>query len=325
MGTFENNRKSEKYFPLSQTFEDNNEINKCMPFFPDENYNDKELYINDFQNQRDKEILENMENGILKLICKSAGTPEEKDNFSNCKIVNDLNESKLSFQAEEAETKKEKEENKNENIEIIKISKKSTEDNTNVSQININRIIFDVKEERKIELRIDYSIKHIKVYISKFMKNYGNELIKKCNFPNIYKNIKLFSPSYYYFTGNSNIKDNTSFLEFTVEQILTYPEKKSEKKDNRLQRQNKEIINEIKKYIEANYPNEVPDRFQELLNFFKMSYEDIINLFYNSNYFKVYSSSLKTRKLDGQFIKAKGFSLTENNGFIKLVKKYENN
>ena len=329
MGANESCQGLENNYCFSRTFDNSNEISNSIPFILGENNYFNDQSINDFQNQRDKEIQENIEKDILKLICKNAGESEEKETFTNFNIINNLNEIKLPFQEvkiEEEEQEKEKEKEKIKNFEIfenLKMSQKSTEDNTNLNQININKLIFDVKGDRKIELRIDYAIKHIKVYISKFMKNYGNDLIKKCNFQNQFKNTKLFSPSYYYFTGNSNIKDNGVFLDYTVEQIFTCPEKISPKKDNRLQRQNKEIINDLKNYIETNYPNEVPERFQELLNFFRMKYEDIINIFYNSSYFKDYSSSLKTIKLNRQFIKAKGFSLIENNGFIKLMKKSE--
>ena len=331
MGANESCQGLENNYCFSRTFDNINEISNSIPFILGENNYFNDQSINDFQNQRDKEIQENIEKDILKLICKNAGESEEKETFTNFNIINNLNEIKLPFQEikieeEKQEKEKEKEKEKIKNFEIfenLKMSQKSTEDNTNLNQININKLIFDVKGDRKIELRIDYAIKHIKVYISKFMKNYGNDLIKKCNFQNQFKNTKLFSPSYYYFTGNSNIKDNGVFLDYTVEQIFTCPEKISPKKDNRLQRQNKEIINDLKNYIETNYPNEVPERFQELLNFFRMKYEDIINIFYNSSYFKDYSSSLKTIKLNRQFIKAKGFSLIENNGFIKLMKKSE--
>ena len=331
MGANESCQGLENNFCFSRTFDNSNGSSNSIPFILDENNFINDQSINDFQNQRDKEIQENIEKDILKLICKNAGESEEKETFTNFNIINNLNEIKLPFQEikikkEKKKKEKEKEKEKIKNFEIfenLKISQKSTEGNTNLNQININKLIFDVKGDRKIELRIDYAIKHIKVYISKFMKNYGNDLIKKCNFQNQFKNTKLFSPSYYYFTGNSNIKDNGVFLDYTVEQIFTCPEKISPKKDNRLQRQNKEIINDLKNYIETNYPNEVPERFQELLNFFRMKYEDIINIFYNSSYFKDYSSSLKTIKLNRQFIKAKGFSLIENNGFIKLMKKSE--
>ena len=76
-----------------------------------------------------------------------------------------------------------------------------------------------------------------------------------------------------------------------------------------------------KDYIEEKYPDEVPEQFQNLLNFFRMTYEDIIILFYNSEHFKNYCSSQKAEQYNEQFIKTKGYSLLDKNGLIKLMKK----
>ena len=183
--------------------------------------------------------------------------------------------------------------------------------------------LFKVKSYRKTEPRLDYVIKDIKVYISKYMKDYGNELIKKCNFKNRLNNAKLFSPSYKYFTGNSNFKDNVKFLELTVEEIFTYPDKQVKKDDNRLQRQNKDIIKDIKDHIEEKYGDDIPEECIKLLDYFRMSFEDVIMRFYESEYFTKYTSSEKARRND-YFYKAKGYSILEKNAFIKLIKDYAN-
>ena len=133
------------------------------------------------------------------------------------------------------------------------------------------------------------------------------------------KKLKLFTPNYKYFTGNSNEKDNKIFLNFTVEQIFSY---NKSKKEIGLQNKNKNTIKKILNYIEDKYTEKVPKSLQKLQNFFKMTFEDIITLFYNSKQFKDYSSEPKTIFLDKQFIKAKGFSLLEKNAFIKLIKNY---
>ena len=201
-----------------------------------------------------------------------------------------------------------------EKIEIRDNSKKSTDDKS----ILIKKCIFGIKSHRKIEPRIDYAIKNFKVHVIKFVKEYGNLLINKCNFPYRLKKIKLFSPSYKYFTGNSNEKENKLFLDFNMERIFCYPEGKTEKNDNRLQRRNKEAINYIKEYIEEKYPKEIPENYENLLNYFKMTFQDAIILFYDSKQLKNYCSSSKTIFLDKFFIKIKGFSLLEKNGFLKL-------
>ncbi len=183
--------------------------------------------------------------------------------------------------------------------------------------------LFKVKSSRKTEPRLDYVIKDIKVYISKYLKDYGNELIKKCNFKNRLDKAKLFSPSYKYFTGNSNFKDNVKFLELLVEEIFTYPDKEVKKDDNRLQRQNKDIIKDIKDHIEEKYGDDIPEEYIKLLNFFRMSFEDAIMQFYESEYFTKYTSSEKARRNE-YFYKTKGYSILEKNAFIKLIKDYAN-
>ena len=52
--------------------------------------------------------------------------------------------------------------------------------------------------------------------------------------------------------------------------------------------------------------------------------EEAIQLFYDSKQFQDYVSSQKTRFLDEQFVKSKGFSLLDKNAFFKLTKKNNN-
>ena len=209
--------------------------------------------------------------------------------------------------------------------ELEKNTNKSTDDKTKSKNNKISKCLFGLSSQKPklIEPRVDYAIKQFKVYSCKFLKEYGNQLIKDCNFKNNLKKLKLFAPSYKYFTGNSNEKENKMFLDFTVEEIFSYPKDKS-KKDNRLQQKNKEIIKKFINYIEETYPEVVPESFQKLLNFFRMTYRDIIVLFYDSEQFKDYSSDPKTIFLDEQFTKSKGFSLMEKRAFFKLMKNYNN-
>ena len=198
-------------------------------------------------------------------------------------------------------------------LEDDEASKKSTGDKSEDKNKNIQKAIFGVKNPKKFELRVDYAIKNIKVYISKYIKECGNKLIKECNFKGKLQKLKLFLPSYRYFTGNANEKQNRTFLNLSIEEILEYPKEKikNEKNDNRLQRQNKKIINDLKKYIEGKHEDEKDEKYRKLFNFFRMSYEEVIIEFYKSEKFKEYCA----------FPKTKGFSLLENNAFIKLLKK----
>ena len=245
---------------------------------------------------------------------------EEEKSLFNFNIFDKLYFQDLSLPAPENLIDAQNIEKKKMKFESDNFSIKATDYNTKDTKAKINKCIFGVGGQIKIEQRIDYCIKHFKVYTSKFLKEYGNKLINDCKFQNEMKNLKLFSPSYKYFTGNSNEKENKIFLNFTVEQIFSYPDT-TLKKDNRLQKKNKDIINTLLNYIENKYDIEVPENMEKLKNFLKMTFEDIIILFYNSKQFKDYSSDPKTLFLDKHFIKIKGFSLLEKNGFIKLIKK----
>ena len=277
--------------------------------------------FNSSKNIKEKEILEKEFQKEIEQI-KEKEINEEKDDekeFWDNEIFKYIQNLPLPVPQE---TKKEEKEEKKENKVKDKTNKSTCDKSNNINKNEINKCIFGLKFERKIEPRIDYCIKNIKVHISKYLKKYGNELIKKCGFQNKLKKLKLFAPSYKYFTGNSNGKDNKIFFNFTIEKIFCYPEGKIEKNDNRLQRQNKDIIKQFKEYIDEAFPYEVPEQFQKLINFFNMTYQDAIKLFYESNQFKDYSSSPKTIFLDKQLIKAKGISLRDKNAFFKLMENY---
>lgn len=179
--------------------------------------------------------------------------------------------------------------------------------------------IFGVKTRNDVVMlpRIDYAIKNFKVTLVKYIKELGNKLIKECKFKNHLKKLKLFSPSNKYFTGISNEKENSIFLNFTVGQIFSYPNDEFGK-DNRLQRNNKKIIEQITDYIKSS--KEIPKTYQRLINFFEMTFEEAIILFYKSEQFQDYKKTDKAKYLDNQFIKVKGFSLFEPNSFIKMLR-----
>lgn len=297
----------------------NFEINGLLPYdynyevqFPEQKEKNKNIFLEEIITQNEKEEFQDINNiekeqannqTFNELIKKDIFTSED-----NC-----FNGTKISFPEISTDT-----------IEYFEDehSPKKPGNKIEIKEKKMKKGKFKVLHQKNIKLRMDYAIKYIKMYISKYLKDYGNKLIKKCHFKNQLKKLKFFLPNYQYFTGNANLKKNNIFLNFTVEQILTYSsEKIQNKKDNHLQKQNKETMQALKEYIENNYEKEKTEGFQNLLNFFKMTYEDIIIDFYNSEYFEKFSSSKKTKDLDKIFLKSKGISLLEKNGFIKLVKK----
>ena len=278
----------------------------------------KDSFFN-FEDLKPKKDLENQEILENKFEMEIKERQEEENSALNIdNIIGNLETPNLPLPILEIKDKKEDLKN-----EADKNTNKSTDDKTKSKNNNISKCLFGLSSQKPklIEPRVDYAIKQFKVYSCKFLKEYGNQLIKECNFKNNLKKLKLFAPSYKYFTGNSNEKENKMFLDFTVEEIFSYPKDKS-KKDNRLQQKNKDIIKKFIDYIEETYPKEVPEPFQKLQNFFRMTYRDIIVLFYDSEQFKDYSSDPKTIFLDEQFVKSKGFSLMERSAFFKLMKNY---
>ena len=268
--------------------------------FNEENINSNGLFT--FQNKME------FENDVKNIIYNN--NEEENNNIESFYFVNKV-DIPLPLPENNPEIKE-----KN----ITDMSMKSTEIKSSI--ISLNRCIFETKSGKRIEQRVDYAIKNIKVHFMNFIKNEMNHIIILCFLPKQLKISKLFSPSYKYFTGNSNEKNNKFFLDFTVEKIFIYPEGKTEKNDNRLQRRNKEIIQTLKTYINNIYLKEkrIPEHYQKLLNYFNMTFEDVIINFYESNQFKEYISSPKAKFLDEHFIKVKGFSLLEKNSFFKWLK-----
>jgi hypothetical protein len=286
-------------------------------------YKDSFFNFDDLKPKKDMESQEFLESKLpeSKFEMEIKERQEEENSALNIdNIIGNLETPNLPLPLPEIKDKEKDLKNESE-----KNTNKSTDDKTKIKNNKISKCLFGLSSQKPklIEPRVDYAIKQFKVYSCKFLKEYGNQLIKECNFKNNLKKLKLFAPSYKYFTGNSNEKENKMFLDFTVEEIFSYPNDKS-KKDNRLQQKNKEIIKKFINYIEETYPEVVPDSFQKLLNFFRMTYRDIIVLFYDSEQFKDYSSDPKTIFLDEQFTKSKGFSLMEKRAFFKLMKNYNN-
>ena len=88
---------------------------------------------------------------------------EEKEDIIDKSIFNDINiKSPPHLIPEDIKNEKNEENNK---------TNKSTDDKSiNIIKGDINKCIFGLSNAKKIEPRIDYSIKNIKVYIIKYLK-----------------------------------------------------------------------------------------------------------------------------------------------------------
>ena len=275
----------------------------------------------------------------LKQLSKKDSIYRESDSLNDTEKVLDNNYKDVIFKNSSNNSKNEKEGKNidNKQDKLVKIKKENIflhrkifkkcddicssdiKEKKSRNKIIINNCIFGVKSHKTIEPRIDYAIKNFKVNLMQFLKNYVNNLIKECDFQNELKHMKLFAPSYKYFTGVTNERFNKNSLKLTMEDIFTYPDKRIEKDDNRLQRQNKNMINRFKDFINKNYYKKASDKIEKLENFFKMTFEESIQLFYKSKQFNDYSSLPKTIYLDEEFPKTRGYSLIKNNGFIQYA------
>ena len=59
--------------------------------------------------------------------------------------------------------------------------------------------------------------------------------------------------------------------------------------------------------------------FNEIKSILELSYKDIIERFYLSNYFQEFQKDIKNRLLNEQFKKVMNISLFEKNGFINFI------
>lgn len=177
--------------------------------------------------------------------------------------------------------------------------------------------LFISEKRREISYRLEYYKKHFKVNFIKYLKNYGNELIKKSPFPKKIKKKLIFSsPNSILFTSDSKDIHNYNFLNLTINEILILGRKSS---SGSLQQKNYEVIEKIKKILKENESVE----FNEIKNFlFIMTLEDAYKLFYESNDFVKFCNDEKTKFYDREFIKEKHFSLLEKFGFIHLIKMF---
>jgi len=210
----------------------------------------------------------------------------------------------------EGEMEKEKQNNISEN------NFKKTND-TSKEEKKVNNPVLIPFQTKKPQKRIDYCIKYFKTNFSKFLKNYGNMLIKGSFLPKELKKEKLSAPNYLSFTGNAAEKDNYKFLFFKVEDIFCFY--KNENCQISLQKKNRRTIDKILQFIDR---SESEDKYSYVKAFFKMSLEDAYGIFYESEDFKKYATDSKTVFLDKEFQVEKGYSLLEKNAFVKMIKMY---
>jgi hypothetical protein len=59
----------------------------------------------------------------------------------------------------------------------------------------------------------------------------------------------------------------------------------------------------------------------EIKNLFEMKYEDLIKMFYKSDYYIIFKNKEKTKYNDEETKKQEGFKISGVNGFLKILKR----
>ena len=184
---------------------------------------------------------------------------------------------------------------------IFKISNEQIESN------NYNRTSETSNSNHSIKEEIIYSNKRcdsflikFKSYLGKSFITYINNRLKKIS----KRKIKFFSFNYKRFTIIVSYKKNQEWLNEKIKNLMVLGDESNQEKNQKslrsLYRKKEEEFNEIKALLE-------------------LSYREIIEWFYSSNYFEEFKKDQRNLKNDENFKKIMNISLLEQNGFIYFL------
>ena len=169
----------------------------------------------------------------------------------------------------------------------------NTNNVTNETSSNNNKITFS-------NIRSDSLLIKFKSFLGKSFINYINNKLKNLT----KRKIKLFAFNYKKFTLNVSYGDNKKWLNEQVKNLLTLGDQPNQLK-------NKKVLKSIYK--------KKGKEFDEVKYLLELSYKEIIEKFYLSNYFEEFKRNKKVIELNEHFSKIMGISLLEKNGFINFI------
>ena len=293
---------------------------------PKENYN-KEINVNDFliPNMRNIEEPESDYNPIfhnyiendmmdtfnLEDLSKEGKiqNSNENNNNENILLLNELfssdnnkkndfigkkqclnNEDKISF-------KKNRNNFKNNYFRISNDKKENNNSKNNItsdtsSSNHNNKIIYS-------NMRPDNLLIKFKAYLGKSFILYINEKLKSLS----KRRIKLYAFNYKKFTLNVSYTQNQIWLNQSMKYLLTLGEEENQEKN--------------KKALELIYKKKGAE-FEEIKFLLQLTYKEIIERFYLSEYFGKFKNE-KIVQLNDNFTKVMNISLLEQNGFINFL------
>lgn len=187
-----------------------------------------------------------------------------------------------------------------------------------IPDIKINEKIFDIikvnKHNRKAPkyLRIDdYKILW-RTKINKFYIRMLNDAIKQSDLPSEFKKI-IHSPSYKKFTEVVKSYSAYKDLQRSMKDILCIG-----KETQKNQIQNYTNI----RNIEIVYENNHTPTIGKIVGLLRMSYEEVIRMYYDTKMYKEIIHDDKARANDEELIRQKGITLYDEYGLITLFKSY---
>ena len=139
-----------------------------------------------------------------------------------------------------------------------------------------------------------------------------NNAISDSDLPKALKKI-IHSPSYKKFTQVVTCQANFDDLQKSMSTILCIG-----KETNKNQRQNHDNIQSILTHYKANPSRSV----EKIIMLFKMTYEEVIERFYESKEFIELKSDDGAKFYDEELKRQKGISILEEKGLIRLFKSY---
>ena len=149
-------------------------------------------------------------------------------------------------------------------------------------------------------IRSDSLLIKFKSFLGKSFINFINNKLKNLT----KRKIKFFSFNYKKFTLNVTYSDNKKWLNEQVKNLLIYGDQPNQIK-------NEKALKSVYKKKEK--------EFDEVKYYLELSYKEIIEKFYLSNYYEDFKKDKKIIELNDNFIKIMGISLLEKNGFINFI------
>lgn len=187
-----------------------------------------------------------------------------------------------------------------------------------IPDIKINEKIFDIIKVNQNNpkapkyLRIDdYKILW-RTKINKFYIRMLNDAIKQSDLPSEYKKI-IHSPSYKKFTEVVKSYSAYKDLQRSMKDILCIG-----KETQKNQIQNYTNI----RNIEIVYENNHTPTIGKIVGLLRMSYEEVIRMYYDTKMYKEIIHDDKARANDEELIRQKGITLLDEYGLITLFKSY---